>query len=143
MPYITQEKRKVYNSYIKLVKNSHRLDPDEIEELVTIFRNEAIEDREGAVNYFITQLIRCTDLHSKVMDQIVTVLEMLYVHSPRYFKFKNLFGLIDSIAKELIRREWDTIENMAFLEALDDEYTKLYGEYEDKCIVKNGDLEDV
>lgn len=144
MPYINQEKRKIYNPYIKLINELHILDSDEVEELANLFRNESIENREGAVNYFITQLIRNREqLPDKLKSQIYVILTILYALKPRYFKFKDLFGLIDSMAKELIRREWDTEENMAFLTALDERYTILYGEYEDKAIEKNGDLEDV
>jgi len=74
---------------------------------------------------------------------VENLLRKLYTDNPRYFKFKDVFGLLDTIAKELFRREWDTPTNIAFLASLDDKLFELYSEYEDEAIKKNGDLEDV
>ena len=143
MPYIKQEKRKVYNPYIKLIETDCFVE-GALSKLVERLQSESIEDREGCLNYIITQLIRNKELIDDcVVLSIETLLERLYTYDPRYFKFKDVFGLLDTIAKELLRREWDTPTNIAFLASLDDKLFELYSEYEDEAIKKNGDLEDV
>ena len=143
MPYIKQEKRKVYNPYIKLIETDCFVE-GALSKLVERLQSESIEDREGCLNYIITQLIRNKEMiDDAVIFMVENLLRKLYTDNPRYFKFKDVFGLLDTIAKELFRREWDTPTNIAFLASLDDKLFELYSEYEEEASKKNGDLEDV
>ena len=143
MPYIKQEKRKVYNPYIKLIETDCFVE-GALSKLIERLQSESIEDKEGSLNYIITQLIRNRELiDESIVLSIETLLERIYTYAPRYFKFKDVFGLLDTIAKELLRREWDTPTNIAFLASLDDKLFELYAEYEDEAIKKSGDLENI
>lgn len=144
MPYIKQEKRELYNRHIKEM-TKQKLNEAQFTMICYLLDQEDLTGREGSLNYIITQLIRSKKkvLEESIAYNIKGLLNLMYTVRPHYYKFKDLFGLLETIAIELIRRDWATEVNIEFLHGLEDYFLDAYSKYEDSKIKENGDLGDI
>lgn len=71
MPYIKQEKRPLFN--------------DDIENIVSILKEQPLMEVDGDVNYIVTSIMK-------------------KLYAPRYFNFNRAIGVLESIKLEFYRR---------------------------------------